>query len=272
MRTETDALLSLQRLVAAALPDFVEVRRTLEGGEDVERPFAVVSSDDAWGTDDLLADPEVTLPVTIYAYVKGTRRADAMRAAEDVREQLWQVLAVGDRPRLVEMWDYTGKPAVQRVTLTGATAGEWTLALDDEETDPLPVRPQTLDVRLALEALPSVGAGNVLVFARRLGGPWDVRFDGDLRGLPMPELVADVADLTGPDPAAAIEVISEGSPDPWRGPRDFMRVQQPTFGGVPDPTDPRLRTATISLRLTWGRLGHVRSPEMMVRTITARRL
>jgi hypothetical protein len=273
VRTETDALLSLQRYVAAALPDFVEILTEVEN-EQPERPFAVVSADGDWSAAGLQATPEVTLPVTIYAYVRGDTRAEARKAAEDAREALWQALAVGDRPNrehLVPLYDYSGRPAVQRVTITGARSGTWTLALEGVASPPIPRRAQPRDVRLALEAATPDLADRVWVYGR-LGGPYDVRFDGALRGQPVATLAADVGGLVGPAPAAAVEVLSVGSPDPWRSPRDYMRTEALAFGGMRDPSDARLRTVTVGLRLTWGRFGHVRSGEMKVRTITARPL
>lgn len=270
MRTETDALLSLQRHVAAALPDFVEILTEVEN-ERTERPYAVVSVLDDLTPDASTHHPHVTLPVTVYAYVKGATRTAARRAAEDAREALWRAFAVGDAPnreRLVPLYDYAGRPAVQRVQLAGAAGGTWTLALDDVATPAIPLRAQPRDVRLALEQLPGL-AGNVWVYGRR-GGPWDVRFDGALRGQPVDELVADVAGLAGPAPSASVEVVSAGSPEPWRTARDYMRVVSPTFGGLRDPSDARLRTVIVSLRLTWGRGGHVPSAEMLLSTITAR--
>lgn len=274
VRTETDALLSLQRYVAAALPDFDEVLTELEN-ELPDRPFAVVSADGDWTAEGLHATPEVTLPVTVYAYVSGATRAAARKAAEDAREALWQALAVGDRPNaetLVPLYDYSGRPAVQRVTLTGATSGTWTLTLDGDETPPIAARAQPRLVRLALEAARPSLTGNVWVYAARLGGPYDVRFDGTLRGQPVAALVADASGLVGPAPAAAVEVLSVGAPEPWRSPRDYMRMQALALGGIRDPSDARLRTVTAGLRLTWGRFGHVRSGDMKVRTITARPL
>lgn len=273
MRTETDALLSLQRHVAAALPGFVEVLTELEG-EQPTRPFAVVSTDGDWTAAGLRSHPEVTLPVTVYAYVAGATRTAARKAAEDAREALWDALVAGDRPngeQLVPLYDYSGRPAVQRLTIAGATSGTWTLEIGGDETPAIPLRPQPRDVRLALEAARPALAGDVWVYGS-LGGPYDVRFDGGLRGVPVGVLHPGVDDLVGPDPRVTVQVLSVGSPDPWRGDRDYMRVQAPTFGGMPDPSDARLRTVTVGLRLTWGRFGHVRSGEMRLRTVTARPL
>lgn len=271
MRTEADALLSLRRHVAAALPAFTEILTEVEN-ERLERPFAVVSADGDWTTDEQRAAPTVTMPCTVYLYVDGSTRADARRAAEEAREALWQALVVGDRPngeRLVPMFDYTGRPAVQRVRLGDATAGTWTVTLGSVHSGPIAARAQPRVVREAVEQLRPDLPGNVWVFGP-LGGPYDLRFDGGMRGVPVATVVVSGGGLTGPAPATSVEVLSVGSPDPWRGDRDYMRIAAPTFGGLPDPGDARLRTVTVGLRLTWGRLGHVRCGEMRLRTITAR--
>lgn len=271
MRTETDALLSLQRYVNAALPGFVEVLTEVED-EQPDRPFAVVSTDDGWTPDPNPGRPRITMPVTVYAYVRGDTRKAAREAAEDAREALWHALAVGlgdGHPRLVPLFDYTGRPAVQQIAITGASSGTWTIEHEAGVTAPLPLLAQPRDVRLALEDLPGL-AGNVWVYGRR-GGPWAVRFDGELRGQPVEPLIVDTGGLAGPGPAAQLDVVSEGAPDPWRDPRDFLSVEAPVFGGLPDPVDRRQRTVTVGLRLTWGRGGRVPSSEMTLRSITARR-
>lgn len=272
MREETDVLLSLQRVVAAALPNFVEILTEVEN-EDTERPFAVVAADrDFAPLDTSTNHPQVVQPYTIYAYVSGASRTLARKAAEDARTALWHALAVGDTPnreRLLELWDYTGKPAVQHIELDGATGGTWTLALDSIVSTPIPQSAQPRDVREAVEGLRVDLPGNVIVYGR-IGGPFDIRFDYALRGQPVDTMTVDTSDLVGPAPAGAVTVISVGSPDPWRGDRDYMRVDQPSFGGVADPTDPRLRTAIVNLRLVWGRFGFIRSGEVKIRTVRAR--
>lgn len=254
MRTETDAILSLQRYVAQALPTFVEVLTELER-EAPARPFATVSADGDLDVAGLRDSPWPIVPVTVHAYVRGDTRKLARRAAEDAREALWQALVVGlgdvSAPN-IPLYDYTGRPAVQRLTLTGASSGTFRLRLGDAPTVPLTRAAQPVEVRDAVEALPGVGAGNALVYGRA-GGPWAIRFDGAVRGVAFAPLTADLATLVGPAPAAQIVELSAGSPDPWRDPRDHMRAEQVRLGGTPDPADRLLRTVTAGLRLTWGR-------------------
>lgn len=271
MRTENDALRSLQRHVAAALPTFKEILLEVEAGQEPERPFAVVSADE-WTATEHVGRPWVTLPTTISAYVKGASRLAAREAAQDAREALWHALRVGEgagRERLVPLFDYTGRPAVQHVEFVRASGGTFALQHGAEWTAPLLYPPQPRHVRLALEALPDLEPGDVWVFGKR-GGPLDVRFDGRLRGDAVPLMAADVADLDGTNPGIVVSEVAAGSADPWRDPRDFLTVEAPSFGGMPDPADARLRTVTVGVRLTWGRNGRVRSPEMTLRAIHAR--
>jgi hypothetical protein len=281
MRTETDAILSLQRAVAAVFPDFTAILTEVEN-EIPERPFAVVSAIDNWTPDDALGAPTITLPVSVYAYVSGGSRKDARQRAEDAREMLWTAFmgagAAYNSERLVPLYDYTGQPAVQTYTLPGATGGTWKLGLPGgAHTAPLDVGCQPRDVRLALEALaidlgdpaPVPLANNLMAFGKR-AGPWTIRFDGALRGRPIPALTIDATGLTG-TPEPDVEIITAGAPEPWRDPRDYLRMEAPTFGGMPDPDDPRLRTVTLTCRLTWGRSGHVPFAEMTFQAIRARR-
>lgn len=269
MRTETDALLSLQRHVAAALPDFTEILTEVEH-EQPPRPYAVVSANGDRSTSGLLDLPWDVLPCTVYAYVKGATAALARKAAEDAREALWFALVGPGGRRRVPLWDYTGRPEVQRLVITGAASGTWQVETEEGVSVPLDARAQPLDVRVALEQL--VAGDGPIVFGRA-GGPWDVRFDGPMRGLPRELMELDTSQLV-PAPAqeigSSVERLSAGSPDPWRSARDFVNVEQIQLGGLRDPDDPTLRTATASVRLTWGRDGAVPSADMTLTGITAR--
>lgn len=268
MRTETDVLLSVQRAVAAAFPDFTEILTELEH-ESPERPFAVVSADGDGAASGTHSSRWFTLPVTVSAYVKGTTRKAARKAAEDAREALVQAFELGPVPRHVPLFDYTGRPAVQRVTLRGVTGGALALDVGGEVTDLLDWRAQPVDVREAVEDLPGVGSGNLIVFGKA-GGPWTLRFDGARRGEPVDPVIVEEGGLIGPAAEAVVEVLSVGNPEPWRDPRDYVRLDQVALGGLRDPADPNLRTVTCGLRCTWGRAGHVALPEMTFTGITAR--
>lgn len=283
MRTPTDVLLSLQRAVARVLPEPWQVLTELENEVPV-RPYAMVGFDGEPETDGLLDHPEQIVPATIYAYTSpkanGTElsRAQAARYAEAIADAIWQALATGEqdddgpgRPMLLPIFDYDGRNEIQQITITGDdTDGTFALDFDGHTTNDLVRRAQARQMRLALEALPNVSPGDVWVYARRAGGPWAVRFQGALSGAPMPLLTVDRSNLTGTDPDADVEVLAAGSPDPWRNASDFARIDRLSAGQAGDLSDPRQRTVTVKLRLTWSRKGHVPSPEMILQRITAR--
>lgn len=262
MRTELDALLSLQRYVAQALPEPWTVYAEPEN-EQLVRPFAIVSRDGDADTDAAIDTPQITVPFTVYAYPDpGDTRAVSRQREHAARDALWQLFVRGldpGRQRLVPLWDYAGHDAVQRVTVDdGATS--FRLNYDGTWTAPLAQPAQPWTVQQALEGL--AGAGNVWCPNTRLGGPFVVRFTGALAGQPQDALTAE---------DAAVEVLHPGSPDPWRSPRDFAEVDRgPTMGGLPDTDDARLRTITVGVRLTWGRAGNVPSPSMILERIGAR--
>ncbi len=64
-------------------------------------------------------------------------------------------------------------------------------------------------VQAALEALTSIGAGNVQVTGEP--GAWRVRFVGDLADVDQPELTTDRTNLTGGNAAVSIETLQDGS-------------------------------------------------------------
>lgn len=273
MRTELDALRSMQRYVAQALPEPWEVLLEVEAGDPPARPFAVVSADGDGDTLGLLAAPEVRLPVTVQAYpAPGATRALSLEAAMAVRESLWDLVHLGaapGRPMLLPLFAYEGAPEVQHVELVGATGGTFALTFDGEATAPIDVKAQPTHVRWALEALASVDVGTVEVVGR-VGGPWAVRFVRARTGVPQPLLEGDASGLTGQAPEVFVARLQAGSPDPYRRPVDFARIEQPTRGIMRDPADPQQRTVTLGCRLTWGRRGRLPSAEMILTSIRAR--
>jgi hypothetical protein len=270
MRTTTDALLSLQRHVAAALPSFSEVLTEIER-EAPARPFAVVSANGDASTAGTVNTPWMTMPCTVYAYVTGSTAKEARQAVEDAQEALWQALMGPDGRQRIPLWDYAGKPCTQRVAITGARGGTFTVALGGQTSDPLPQLAQPIDVREAVEQL--VGVPGPVVFGRA-GGPWGVRFDGELRGQNFPELTVDTSGLVLHPLAevieATVDVLAVGDPAPWLPDRSRLNLEQVILNSLRDPADPTLRTATASIRLTWGRRGDVPSAEMTLNGITAR--
>jgi hypothetical protein len=89
----------------------------------------------------------------------------------------------------------TSTSEIQTVTLATATGGTFTLLFEEDETSNLDFDATAAEVQSALEALPSIGSGNVSVSGPD-GGPWVVTFQGDL-SLDQPLLEVDGTNLTG---------------------------------------------------------------------------
>ncbi len=104
-------------------------------------------------------------------------------------------------------------------------------------------------VQAALEALTSIGAGNVQVTGEP--GAWRVRFVGDLADVDQPELTTDRTNLTGGNAAVSIETLQDGS-----GSTSPLLVTQETAGiaGTNEQqrfrftADPGVSLSTITVR------------------------
>lgn len=100
----------------------------------------------------------------------------------------------------------------QLVTLSpagSATAGTFPLTFDGQTTGALAATALPSVVEAALEALSSIGAGNVQVTGEP--GAWRVRFVGDLADVDQPELTTDRTNLTGGNAAVTITTLQDGA-------------------------------------------------------------
>ncbi|MDY3558363.1 RHS repeat-associated core domain-containing protein [Gemmata sp. JC673] len=96
--------------------------------------------------------------------------------------------------------------AVQWLQLTGANVGgSFTLTFGGQTTSSLAWNASAAAVQSALEALTSIGSGNVAVTAAPGGYGWEVRFTGTLGGKYQPALVA-----TGGNPTMSVTVVNAG--------------------------------------------------------------
>jgi len=102
--------------------------------------------------------------------------------------------------------------ARQTVTLTGATAGTFKLALGEPETEAIAFDAAAAAVQTALEAV--VGEGNVAV-SGDAGGPWTVDFTGALRWQLIAALTAIDVDLEGEGHSIAVTVNERGHAVGW---------------------------------------------------------
>ncbi|WP_164103410.1 dockerin type I domain-containing protein [Candidatus Laterigemmans baculatus] len=100
-----------------------------------------------------------------------------------------------------------GDNEVQQLTPSvTTTGGNFTLAFQGATTPPLPHNATAAQVAAALEALPSIGAGNVIV-SGSAGGAWTVEFTGALSKTAVAELIlADATNLAG---ALSVAVVDD---------------------------------------------------------------
>jgi flagellin-like hook-associated protein FlgL len=84
---------------------------------------------------------------------------------------------------------------VQTISFSNIAGGTFTLSFMDEVTVALDFNASAADVEAALEALSTVGEGNVSVGGT--AGNWEVSFTGDLAGQDVAELVIDDTGLVG---------------------------------------------------------------------------
>jgi hypothetical protein len=93
----------------------------------------------------------------------------------------------------------TGTNEVQRYVVRGATGGTYTLSFRGQTTSALTHDDSVADIDTALEALSTIGAGNVSVAALSddTGYAYSVTFQGDLANEDVPLLTAATGSLTG---------------------------------------------------------------------------
>ncbi|MGZ3140805.1 hypothetical protein ACVDFE_02130 [Lentzea chajnantorensis] len=107
--------------------------------------------------------------------------------------------------------DGTPTNEVQTLTMTGGpTGGTWTATLNGQTTGAIPFNAAASAVRTALEALSTIGAGNVTVTGAN-GGPYTVTFVGALAGANVNAMTASGAGLTGgTTPSVAVTTTQAG--------------------------------------------------------------
>lgn len=105
--------------------------------------------------------------------------------------------------------DAVGTNEEQNVAITGTpTGGSFTLSLLGYVTSSIAYNAATSAVQTALEALASVGTGNVTVGGSV--GDYDVEFVGDLAGINLPTMVASASLTGGTSPAVNVTTVQAG--------------------------------------------------------------
>ena len=102
----------------------------------------------------------------------------------------------------------TGVSDRQEVVVENAHAGTFTLTFKGQTTAPIPYNASPEEVESALEALSTVGVGNVAV-----GGGYVVTFKGTLAGSEQPPLAADGSSLTGATAHVKIQPLEHPNRD-----------------------------------------------------------
>lgn len=98
---------------------------------------------------------------------------------------------------------------VQTVTIGGgASGGTFPLTFNGQTASGIAWNASTSAVRSALEALSTIGAGNVSVSGSP--GSWNVTFQGALAGTNVPQMTTSAASLTGGTPTAAVTTPTSG--------------------------------------------------------------
>lgn len=104
-----------------------------------------------------------------------------------------------------------GVTGLQTVTITGgATGGTFTLTYSGQTTAGIAWNAAASTVQTALQALSSIGAGNVAV-SGNAGGPWTVQFVGTLAVQTISAMTGSGGSLTGGSPVLTIAVVQAGA-------------------------------------------------------------
>ena len=96
----------------------------------------------------------------------------------------------------------------QTISLASCTGGTFALGFGGDTTDPIAYNASAATIQTELEALPSIGAGNVSVSG---AGPWVVEFIADLRGTDVDSITVDGSNLTGVLAATITETTPGGN-------------------------------------------------------------
>lgn len=196
-------------------------RRHSAGGADFLDPYPTISSSQVLGATTLTNPGRVTAwPEWII-----TGPASQITATLTATGDAWTLdpsevgdsLAAGDRvhvatdPPRVRLYRATK----QTIDLGSASGGTFTITFDGHTTDAIDYDATAAAVQAALEALPGVEPGDVVVTGGPLPGEVTIAFGGRYAGQLATEVTVDDANLTGA--TVTVDTPAEGEVVVWTG-------------------------------------------------------
>jgi hypothetical protein len=186
----------------------------------VRRTSPLVIEDRSWlgDVDGTQATRSITLVTA--SFTAGTHYPDGVLKSGTVIARYGSGANVG-------LWGpYAGSASeVQSATVTGApTGGTFTLTLNAETTAAIAYNATADTVRAALEGLPSLASGDVVVTGAA-GGPYTVTFAGTKAGQNVAAMTATASLTGGSTPGVTIATVTAGGSTGTNGldvPRGFL--------------------------------------------------
>lgn len=274
MRSELDAIWSLQRFFAQILPEPWNITTDLEVGVEPVRPFALIEPGEA-STDGPPVAQDVTLPVTVNLYMaQSDTREAATDAALALREQVWQAVKWGPDARnpttdRIPLYAYEPRVEQHRFRLPWVLRDlPFTLTIKGL-TSP-PILPTTDAAGLAADIGLLLGAAEGDVTGQDRGTRlWDVFYGGALAGQRIGDPAITPSGMTPVSGIGSAWTVLQGAPAPWRGPSDYMRVESFSQNSIRDMDDPTLMMVAVDMRLTFTRTLPVASDMRILNRIMA---
>ncbi|MFE7746871.1 phage tail tube protein [Nocardia sp. NPDC057455] len=154
-----------------------------------------------WRTDDL---PEA------YEHFFAVKWSDVGGGNADL-QKFTATLSGRGEPTAIAKPQATDVNEIQLITVVGdPTAGGYVLGVLGDPTSSIAYNAADTAVEAALEALPSVGTGNVTV-SGPVGGPYACEFLGDRAGVDVPQIEVVSHTLTGgTDPHVEVQTVQQG--------------------------------------------------------------
>lgn len=272
MRTEADALLSLQRYFADVLPEPWDVRVKVEAGREPDRPYALVEQNGPSSTTGAPVTQDVTAAYSVNLYlptVEGELRKTAELRALQWREVVWQAVKWGPDPRRpttdrIPLFSFTPRLEVQRLSFTRATGGWLLVGYGGAWTPPIAWDADLPAVQSAFDALDR----DAFAVERRASRIFDVHFGGDLAGQPVDLLEVD-DDALESIAAPTVGRRLSAAPAPWRSDRDYLRVESFSMTTVQDEDAPALLMVAVELRCAFARGLPVPFGQMLLQRLNA---